>query len=204
MGPGIRSQMGTESLNPVRDFVPAGEEDWPSAPAGSLLTGIPPAGPAPSIVAFCNEPKGTAYEEVLEIASRICYAFCFIWRDDLKSHASAFQLADELAPWLCFEKRTNRWPGMTLFGLASARWYRITPESMSVLRRVNGLYEWLIPHRPEDLAFYLKDGRAWLGSISHEHAGWFDRSRMDPPLAKSLIKRLRKHGVFEPEPVDQP
>ncbi len=191
--------MGTESLNAVRDFVPADEEEWPSAPAGYLLTGIPPVGPPPSIVAFRNEPKGAAYEEVLDIASRICCAFCLIWRDDLKLYVSAFQLADELQSWLCFEKRTNHWPGMTLGGLAWARWYRITPESMMVLRRVNGLFEWLVPNFPEDLAFYLEDGRAWLGSISHERAGWFDRSRMDGPLARSFIKRLRKHGVFSPD-----
>ncbi|MCA9068270.1 MAG: hypothetical protein KDA84_05075, partial [Planctomycetaceae bacterium] len=118
--------------------------------------------------------------------------------EQLTFHPSAFQVAERLKPWLCHERRTNRWPGTKLGEtLAWVRCYQITSQSMAFLQQVSGLFQWKSPHFPEDLVFYLEDGQPWLVSITHEGRWWFDRNRMDAPLAQSFLKRLRRHGVFD-------
>ena len=189
--------MGTEGLTTPVDFVPV-DDEWPSTSVGHLLRGTPSASRRNSIVAFRQEPTGAAYHEILDITSRICYAFCLVWREQLEFNVPAFQLVEQLQPWLCFERRTDHWPATRLGdSLALIRWYRISPQSLTFLHQASGLYQWRSPNLPEDLAFYLQNGEAWLGSISHENTAWFDRSRIDPALAKSLMKRFRRLGLID-------
>ena len=37
-----------------------------------------------------------------------------------------------------------------------------------------GLYDWIVPHRPEDLGFRRRDGSVWLASIAHERDAWLE------------------------------
>ncbi|MBN8730015.1 MAG: hypothetical protein J0L64_05690 [Acidobacteria bacterium] len=64
----------------------------------------------------------------------------------------------------------SEWPGTLLLG-HSARLYvfDVKPESIGILcDAVAGLFGWLAPEEPEDLAFYRSDGGLLLESIAHE------------------------------------
>jgi hypothetical protein len=68
------------------------------------------------------------------------------------------------------EERAHRWPGTELLGgePALVRYYRLNERTLEVLLEAPGLYSWVAPDRPEDLALYHRGGGLWLGSVAHE------------------------------------
>jgi hypothetical protein len=126
--------------------------------------------PAFEIVA---EPKGQTYIDLLEFAASACSSFSLVWRDQFKFEQTAYEIKRALQPFLISNERTDEWPGTTLIGhKALVRRYRVTEESVQQLRAAEGLYAWLHPNLPEDLAFYSSEDMAWLASISHEGQAW--------------------------------
>jgi hypothetical protein len=143
------------------------------------------------IVAFPSEPVGDDYHALLDIARAHCFSFMLVWRDQLTFSAKARELEARLEGWKCYERRTDRWPGTRILeSLAWVRWYAFTDESLDLLKQANQLYGWMSPDYPEDLAFYLADGRGWLGTISHEREGWVDLTALDRTLVQSLLSKL--------------
>lgn len=135
-----------------------------------------------------QEPKGKAYRQLIALASEMCASFSLVWRDESKFAPSADEIACFLRPFLIKENRTNEWPGTKVFDqLASVRHYRMSTGAVAVLERVEGLYSWLGPALPEDLAFYTSDETLWLGSIAHERDAWF---KAEPTLEAILRTRL--------------
>jgi hypothetical protein len=83
--------------------------------------------------------------------------------------ATAAAIEVDLRPFLVQEVETSEWPGTQLLGhSALIRTYRVSPKCTQVLAGAGGLYAWLSPQRPEDLAFYTADGHCWLGTVAHE------------------------------------
>lgn len=115
------------------------------------------------------EPRGGVYRALLEYGRQLRSTVSLVWRDQHAFEPPAQLIATRLRADLIREARVDEWPGTRLIGsLAMLRIYRLSANTVTVLAEVGGLYEWLAPTRPEDLAFYANDGRAWLGSISHE------------------------------------
>lgn len=120
------------------------------------------------------EPIGQTYIDLLELAAARCASFSLVWREQFRFEQSALQLADLLKPFLLSEVRTDEWLGTKLFGhQAIVRQYRVTDDAIDILCSVDGLYAWLEPGYPEDLAFYSSGNIGWLASISHEREAWF-------------------------------
>jgi len=121
---------------------------------------------------FTEEPSGSAYDLLLDVATRKCSSFSLVWREpgfDL----SAIDLKRILRKQLLKESKTSHWPGTTLLdGKANVTWYRLDKRSLEVLREARSLYAWLAPKRPEDLAFYRDDESCWLASVTHEELAW--------------------------------
>jgi hypothetical protein len=130
------------------------------------------------VVDIVAEPKGQTYIELLDFASARCESFSLVWRKQFQFEPSAHQIANALKPFLISNLSTDEWPGTKLIGHeAIVRRYRMTDKSVKVLRSVGGLYSWLEPKLPEDLAFYSSGQVGWLASVSHERDAWFlDRS----------------------------
>lgn len=127
--------------------------------------------PAFHIVA---EPKGQTYIDLLNFAASRCVSFSLVWNDQVRFEQSAYEIKHALKPFLISNRRTDEWPGTNLIGHeAIVRRYRVTDESVKLLHVAGGLYSWLQPNLPEDLAFYASGGEAWLASISHEKQAWF-------------------------------
>lgn len=144
------------------------------------------------MITLVDEPAGEVYERLLDYALRARSQFSLVWRDQLKFENGAHAIARRLRPDLVSEARTDTWPGTQLLGhLATVRMYRLSVSALALLREAAGLYGWRAPSRPEDLAFYTADGRAWLGSIAHEREAFVYPSAIDLAELRSQVPGLK-------------
>lgn len=142
------------------------------------------------------EPQGQTYFDLLTFAAARCESFSLVWRKQFQFKSSAHGIANTLKRFLISNISTDEWPGTKLIGHeAIVRQYRVTDESIEVLCSVGGLYSWLQPKLPEDLAFYSSGRVGWLASVSHEGHAWF----LDPSLSLDEISKhvpgieIKKH-----------
>jgi hypothetical protein len=120
------------------------------------------------------EPKGQTYFDLLDFAASRCESFSLVWIGQFQFDKSAYEIKHALKPFLLSNVRTDEWPGTKLVGHeAIVRRYRVSPESVKLLQKAEGLYSWLRPTLPEDLAFYDSGEVVWLASIGHEGEAWF-------------------------------
>jgi hypothetical protein len=128
-----------------------------------------------------DEPTGQMYRDLLAFAGRNSTAVSLVWRLQFGPHGHAVEAA--LHPWMIRESETQSWPGTELVGdsnRALVRFYQPHPQVLAELAQADGLYAWLASSdRPEDLAFYGRDERYWLGSIAHEREGFVATDLID-------------------------
>jgi hypothetical protein len=138
------------------------------------------------------EPKGQTYIDLLNFAASRCVSFSLVWTDRVKFEQSAYQVKQALKPFLIKNDRTDEWPGTKLIGHeAIVRRYRVADESVRLLHLAGGLYSWLQPTLPEDLAFYASEDTAWLASISHEGEAWFLDESLRPAEIYSFVPDIK-------------
>ena len=138
------------------------------------------------------EPKGQTYIDLINFAAARCVSFSLVWRDQFKFEQSAYEIKQALRPFLISNDRTEEWPGTTLIGhQAIVRHYRVADESVKLLQIADGLYSWLQPSLPEDLAFYASRDTAWLASISHESQAWFLDESVRPAEIHAFVPHLK-------------
>lgn len=126
-----------------------------------------------TVLEIVKEPQGQIYKALVRFTAERCNSFSLVWCRQLDFDPSAQQFAVALQPWLISEAETKSWPG-TKGPLALVRHYRMVRGSGEILQSVEGLYSWLAPDLPEDLAFYDATGRAWLTSVAHEKMAWIE------------------------------
>lgn len=138
------------------------------------------------------EPKGQTYIDLLNFAVSNCESFSLVWRDQLTFEHSAYEIKHALKPFLVSNIRTNKWPGQELLGHeAIVQRYRVEDESVNLLHAAGGLYSWLHPRLPEDLAFYTSGDIVWLASISHEHEAWLLDESLRPAEIYAYVPQLK-------------
>ncbi len=126
------------------------------------------------LIDIVTEPKEQNYIGLLNFAASRCESFSLVWRKQFQFEPSAHQIANSLKQFLISNVRTDEWLGTKLIGHeAIVRQYRVADESIKILCSVSGLYSWLQPKFPEDLAFYSSGNVGWLASVSHEREAWF-------------------------------
>ena len=114
-------------------------------------------------VSIIDEPLGSTYRALLDLASEVCGSFSLVWRDDTEFNLSAHDIATKLEPLFIREERTDRWPGTKLFGhFATVRHYRVDAVSMCVLEEAGGLYARLAPNAQ----------RTWRSTPRTRLCGW--------------------------------
>lgn len=148
------------------------------------------------VVDIVAEPRGQTYFDLLSFAAARCESFSLVWRKQFQFQTSAHAIANSLKSFLLSNRSTDEWPGTKLIGHeAIVRQYRVTDKSIDVLRSVDGLYSWLAPKLPEDLAFYSSGQLGWLASVSHEGDAWFlDRSLSLDEISEQVPGiEIRKH-----------
>ena len=138
------------------------------------------------------EPRGQTYIDLLNFAASRCASFSLVWRDQFQFEGSAYEIKQALKPYLVANDRTSEWPGTILIGHeAIVRRYRITEESISLLHKADGLYSWLQPKLPEDLAFYTAEDAVWMASTSHEGEAWFIDESLRPAEIYAYVPQIK-------------
>src|SRR5262245_53963253 len=108
-----------------------------------------------------------AYRGLLRFALTHSATFSLVTRHDLKTNSAHDRCLDDLRPFLLDEREVSEWPGTQIDGTATLRRYKAVPAALEALYgAVKGLYRWVQPARPEDLAFYDAQGRCWLESTA--------------------------------------
>lgn len=116
------------------------------------------------------------YERLLNTAKTKFDSFSLVWRDQFAFNETAAKFEKSLEPFLLKEQHTDEWPGTKVFkAKAKVRTYKVKPESLSVLSRLNNVFEFMAPDYPEDLAFY-SNGKIKFTSIAHERESWYEET----------------------------
>jgi len=117
-----------------------------------------------------RDPVGKDYTRLIEFCARRSSKCTFALQQPQQFGRSCHQFLDSLKEHLVEVANQMEWPGTRLMlSPAAVYWYRVTPELIAALKtKVRSFYEWAVPDLPEDLAFYRPDGRALLGTSSHE------------------------------------
>jgi len=117
--------------------------------------------------------KYTSYQELLDYAEQEADSFSLVWRN-MAFENSAFELIEQLSPWLISDYSSSSWPRTRLIGeKARVKTYQVTPETINLLKSVKSVFEFLAPKYPEDIAFY-KGKSVIFSSIAHEEEAWFE------------------------------
>ncbi len=120
-----------------------------------------------------QEPIADTYRALINFACTECDTFSLVWQEGFD-----------------FTARTDNWPGTRIVDrFALVRWYHLCVPTQQILKKAPGLYSWLAPDFPEDLAFF-KQGECWMASISHEQCSWFTISAPAPLMIKRAIPTL--------------
>jgi hypothetical protein len=150
------------------------------------------------LVTILEEPRAETYVALLQFALRQNSLFSLVWRDQLDFAQSARGIADALRPALVSTRRTDQWPGTQLLGhFATVCVYRMSRAALGTLVSADGLYAWLAPKRPEDLAFYLSEDVPWLGSIAHERDAFIYSRTVDLQELRAAAQGLKLEGVTD-------
>lgn len=117
-----------------------------------------------------EEPSRDAYRALLREASRSCSCFSLVQHEEVPLDATGLSLLASLTPYLIQSARVSAWPGTVLYDSSAMLYtYSLSAESAHIISdTVDGLYDWLQPAWPEDIAFLRAADDPWLVTISHE------------------------------------
>lgn len=146
-------------------------------------------------------PKEKEYDELIDLAARVCKEFILVKRPSLHLNKTAENLLNELKPFLVEIKKQQSWPGTELLrGYGVVYYYKLNEVSKELLKKhCRSLYMWRQPILLEDLCF-LKEGRKpWLNNVCHEKFSWITNETDDEiAMLKSIkgIKLIKKEEYY--------
>ena len=148
-----------------------------------------------------REPVGRDYTRLIEFCAKRGSRCTFVLQRPQQFGEGCHQFLDNLKEHLVEVVNQMEWPGTRLTcSPALVYWYRVTPGLIAALKTtVRGLYEWSVPHLPEDLAFYCPDGSALLGTSSHERFAFINLAEKEFDEFKHEMPDLRLSKVPPPE-----
>jgi hypothetical protein len=151
-----------------------------------------------------TKPKGKAYFNLIDYASRICPKFMLVVQPQYSSVSTTREALEHLQVHKITAEERSAWPGTELyvendipkFGLPTIYEFSFSEGSAKVLKeKTNRLFGWRQPDLPEDLCFLREDGTPWLTMVSHEETCRLDltdeeKEELDKalPLISALLK----------------
>ena len=141
---------------------------------------------APNFQVVRSEPRGIAYEQLLQAAHEYCDEVRLVRRHrGIGFGANAKLVLAKLKPFLIRQEDAKEWAGTKLLrGSAAIFSFHLTAPVIEVLQEsANGVYSWTQPQLPEDLSFWTKNS-TWFYSTTHEKECFFT-------LASSQLDHLR-------------
>ncbi len=128
------------------------------------------------------ESERAAYPHLLTWVHQNAHTFHLIRRHGLVFSRAADVVSARLEPMLQRRRLTRCWSGTMAIDPAEVSEYLISDESLAILAEQDGIFAWLYPERPEDLAFFHADGHCVFNSVSHHEEAWV----CDPALLAFL------------------
>ncbi len=144
--------------------------------------------------AISPERESEVYRHLLDWAAVHASSFHLVLRHGLEFKSGAQDIIRELESYTVGVRVTREWAGTTAMEAARVIECRVSEGSISILRKVPGIFAWCYPERPEDIAFFTADGRCVFNSVSHHEEAWV----CDPDL-KDKIGMIVPHALFETE-----
>jgi hypothetical protein len=117
-----------------------------------------------------QEPREECYDALVTFLERTCWSGQLVVRHGIKLEEAGREVLARLAQFGATQSESSTWPGTVLHGhTASVVRFSLRKETLAILQgSARGLYDWLMPALPEDLAAFREDGSLVLGSIAHE------------------------------------
>jgi hypothetical protein len=135
-----------------------------------------------------REPRDDEYRALIEtVAPMAARALLVLGPSPASARARA--IVGQLALALRVSEWRNEWPGTRTTVSRKVNEYELSKEIIEVLATaVDGLYEWVTPNAPEDLAFLRPDGSPILYVTAHEEEAFIvvDARERDQIVSASL------------------
>ena len=94
----------------------------------------------PKEIDFTDEPRGPAYERLIDFAQKHCDSFSLVWREDLGNEREKNIIDANLKPYLISDISTNKWPGTEILsGSADVCTYKLNDETVKIIKRAKRL-----------------------------------------------------------------
>jgi hypothetical protein len=116
------------------------------------------------------------YAEIIDFCGTHCDTFSAVINDRAMPSRAALDFLEQGGLDIVTIRNQTSWPGTgtVLAGYTcKVHYIKIDARSMSVVKSVGGLYSWVHPDLPEDIAFYRPDGEAFFAVVGHESISFF-------------------------------
>ncbi len=142
---------------------------------------------------IAREPRREVYLGLLNAARRFGDSFTLVIPTGSYFTAEAMRILTRLEPMQLAKTQTHEWPGTTQYEgpPATLYRYRLDDRSLGALTAsADGLYEWVQPDRPEDIAMLRFDGRAWLVVVAQHEDAYVDVDAVEREQLLTLVPGL--------------
>jgi hypothetical protein len=126
---------------------------------------------------FSTEPKGKTYEELIDLAAKLCTEFILIRRDRDQLNENVENLLTELNEFKIEEKEQQSWPGTRTTEYVIVYYFKLNNISKELLKKYSkSLYSWVEPKLLQDLCFLREERKPWIVNIAHEQFSYIENS----------------------------
>ncbi len=145
---------------------------------------------------FSTEPKGKSYEELLDLAEKLCNEFILIRRDRYNLSKNAENLLKELSKFQVEEKEQQSWPGTRTTQYVTVYYFVLNYVTKDILKKYSkSLYSWMEPSLLEDLCFFKDNRKPWIINIAHEKFSYIDNCNDDEIKKLKCIKEIQLEKI---------
>ncbi len=145
---------------------------------------------------FSTEPKDQAYEELVDLATKICNEFILVRRKEGNLSKSSESLLKELSNFLVEERKQQSWPGTRTDGYAIVYYFKLNGITKEIIKKyAKGLYSWIEPMLLEDLCFLKDDRNPWIINIAHEQFSYIENNTDDEINKLRYIKGIQLEEI---------
>ncbi len=138
-----------------------------------------------------SEPYNETYHSLIRFIAKYASTFSFAWLHDPRKDNPISSLWGKLQISLTSTEHKSEWPGTRLSKETRLiSFHQLTELSLAVLLSASSLYSWIGERRPEDLAFYTKEGECIFGSISHEQDAFINADIVPFEIVHSTLPGL--------------
>lgn len=145
---------------------------------------------------FSKEPKGKSYEELVDLAAKLCNEFILVrrYRDNLSKNVDS--LLKELSKFLVEEKEQQSWPGTKTTEYVIVYYFKLNDITKEILKKYSrGLYSWMEPILLQDLCFLKEDRKPWIVNIAHEQFSYIENNNDEDINKLRCIKGIQLEEI---------